>query len=185
VIADVGSIKPVKGYEVLIRAADLVRRKFPKAVFAIAGPVQNVPYFEQLQSLIQSLGLEQNVKFLGNVDPVYPLLHASDVFCHLSLTDGLSNAMLEAMATGLPCVISRVGGNPEVVEDGQSAYVVPPEDHLQAAERLIALLSDRALRQNMGTRSRQIIDEKFTAERMVQRFVSLYDQLLNDQNASS
>jgi glycosyltransferase involved in cell wall biosynthesis len=71
------------------------------------------------------------------------------------------------------------------VEDGQSAYVVPPEDHLQAAERLIALLSDRALRQNMGTRSRQIIDEKFTAERMVQRFVSLYDQLLNDQNASS
>jgi len=185
VIADVGSIKPVKGYDVLVRAADLVRRRFPKAIFAIAGPVQNVPYFGQLRSLIQSLGLEQNVRFLGNVDPVYPLLHASDVFCHLSLTDGLSNAMLEAMATGLPCVISRVGGNPEVVEEGQSAFVVPPADHLQAADGLIALLSDQALRRNMGTRSRQIIDEKFTAERMVQGFVSLYDQLLQDQHASS
>ena len=142
VIVDVGSVKPVKGYEVLVRAAELVRRKFPKAVFVIAGPVQDIPYFDQLQGLVKSLGLESNVKFLGNLDPVYPLLHASDIFCHLSLTDGQSNAMLEAMATGLPCVISRVGGNPEVVEEGGSAYVVPPSDHGQAADRLLALLSD-------------------------------------------
>ncbi len=183
VIADVGSIKPVKGYEVLIRAAGVVCKQFPKAVFVIAGPVQNIPYFEQLQALIQSLGLEQNLKFLGNVDPVYPLLHASDVFCHLSLTDGLSNAMLEGMATGLPCVISNVGGNPEVVEDGRSAFVVPPADHVQAADRLLALLFDQERRQSMGARSRQIIEEKFTARHMVRQFVALYDQLLQDRHA--
>jgi glycosyltransferase involved in cell wall biosynthesis len=178
VIVDVGSIKPVKGYEVLVRAAAIVCRQFPQAVFAVAGPVQNAPYFAELQRLIESLGLQKNVKFLGNVDPVYPLLHASDVFCHLSLTDGLSNAMLEAMATGLPCVISRVGGNPEVVEDGRSAFVVPPSDHVQAADRLLQLLSDRNRRQSMGARSRQIIDESLTAEHMVRRFVALYDELL-------
>jgi glycosyltransferase involved in cell wall biosynthesis len=178
-IVDVGSIKPVKGYEVLIRAAELVCRQFPKAVFAIAGPVQNRPYFDKLQCLVKSLGLVQNMKFLGNVDPVYPLLHASDIFCHLSSTDGLSNAMLEAMATGLPCVISRVGGNPEVVEEGQSAFIVPPADHLQAADRLIELLTDQSRRQRMGTRSREIVEERFTAEQMVQRFVVLYDQLLD------
>jgi glycosyltransferase involved in cell wall biosynthesis len=181
VIVDVGSIKPVKGYEVLVRAAELVHRQFPKAVFVIAGPVQNIPYFGELQRLIQSLGLDRNVKFLGNVDPVYPLLHASDIFCHLSLTDGLSNAMLEAMATGLPCVISRVGGNPEVVEDGRSAFVVPPSDHVQAADRLVALLSDQAQRQRMGARSREIIQDTFTAEHMVQRFVALYDQVLDSK----
>jgi glycosyltransferase involved in cell wall biosynthesis len=181
VIVDVGSIKPVKGYEVLVRAAGLVRQRFPKAVFAIAGPVQNIPYFGELQRLIQSLGLDQNVRFLGNVDPVYPLLHASDIFCHLSLTDGLSNAMLEAMATGLPCVISRVGGNPEVVEDGGSAFVVPPSDHRHAADRLLELLSDPGRRQAMGARSRQIVEDKFTAEHMVQRFIALYDQLLQER----
>jgi glycosyltransferase involved in cell wall biosynthesis len=87
--------------------------------------------------------------------------------------------MLEAMATGLPCVISRVGGNPEVVEEGQSAFIVPPADHLQAADRLIELLTDQSRRQRMGTRSREIVEERFTAEQMVQRFVVLYDQLLD------
>lgn len=181
-IVDVGSIKPVKGYEVLIRAAALVCKRFPRAVVAIAGPVQNIPYYEQLQRLVTSLGLDRNVRFLGNVDPIYPLLYASDVFCHLSLTDGLSNAILEAMATGLPCVISRVGGNPEVVEDGHSAFVVPPSDHVQAADRLLDLLAHPDRRQRLGSRGRQIIEETLTAEQMVRRFVALYDQLLARNN---
>lgn len=178
VICDVGTVKPVKGYDVLLRAAAIVKNRFPHAMFAIAGPVQDQAYYLRLQELATELGIVGTVKFLGKVDPAYPLLHASDIFCHLSLTDGLSNALLEAMATGLPTVISRVGGNPEVVEDETNGFLTSAGDHTQAAGRLLQLLEDTGLRRKMGERSRTIIEERFTAGQMVKQFVELYDKLL-------
>jgi glycosyltransferase involved in cell wall biosynthesis len=177
-IAGVGSVKPIKGFDVLVRAAAIVCRKFPQAVFAIAGATQDQRYFEELLALVSSLGLEANFRFLGRIDPPFSLLQASDVFCHVSRSDGLSNALLEAMAAGLPCVLSRVGGNPEVVEDGASGMLVPPGDPEAAAGRLLELLRDAPLRRRMGERSRSIVQKRFTAEHMVNRIVALYDELI-------
>jgi glycosyltransferase involved in cell wall biosynthesis len=178
VIIDVGTIKPVKGFDDLIRAAALVCRKYPKALFVIVGRIVADGYIGELQSLIESLGLTKNIRFPGHFENVFPWLQASDVFCHVSRSDGLSNAVLEAMACGLPCVVSRVGGNPEVVADGRSGYVVPAERPEAAADRILSLLGNPDLAWRMGERSRQIIEENYTSEVMVRRMVELYDDLL-------
>ncbi len=177
-IVDVGSVKAVKGYDVLIRAAAMVCARFPRAVFAIAGALQDLAYYDQLRALISRLGLTNNIRFLGHVDPAFSLLQSSDVFCHLSRTDGLSNALLEAMAAGLPCVLTRVGGNPEVVEDGRSGFLVAPGDPENSAGRVLELLRNFEMRRRMGERGSALIQERFTANHMVNRLVALYDELL-------
>ena len=177
-IVDVGSVKAVKGYDVLVRAAAIVCQRFPNAVFVIAGALQDLAYYDQLRELIGRLGLNRNIRFLGHIDPAFSLLQSSDVFCHLSRTDGLSNALLEAMAAGLPCVLTRVGGNPEVVEDQRSAFLVSPDDPESSAGRVLALLENGEIRRRMGARGRELVHERFTADHMVDRLMALYDGLL-------
>lgn len=179
VIVDVGSVKPVKGYDVLIRTAGIVCREFPKAVFVVGGAQPDPRHYAELRALVDHLGLADNFRFLGAIDPPYPLLHSSDVFCHLSRTDGLSNALLEAMATGLPCVLTRVGGNPEVVEHGVNGLLVAPGDPEAAAVHLLDLMRNPELRRLFGERNRAVIRQRFTAEHMVNKIVALYDELLS------
>jgi glycosyltransferase involved in cell wall biosynthesis len=175
-IVDVTTIRRVKGIDVMMRAASIVCREFPHAVFLVAGSVLEEAYFAELKQLVAALGLERNFQFLGGVDDVFPLLATCQAFCHLSRSDGMSNAVLEAMASALPCVVSRCGGNPGVVGDG--GFVVAIEDAEAAADRLLYLLRnpDDAMRQ--GERARQIVNEKFSAEAMVRDFMNLYDALL-------
>ncbi len=177
-IVDVGSVKAVKGYDVLARAAEIVCRRYPKAMFVVAGAVPELTYLRNLQALIDKLGLSKNFRFMGKIEDPFPLLQISDIFCHLSSTDGLSNALLEAMMAKLPCVISRVGGNPEVVEEGRSGFIVDSGDFKLAAQRLLTLLEDPKKSQQMGEWGRQIIESNFTAQAMVNDLARLYDGLL-------
>jgi glycosyltransferase involved in cell wall biosynthesis len=177
-IVDVGTLKPVKGFDVLVRAAEIVCRRYPKAVFLIVGRIAPDGYIGQLQSLIASLGLTANFRFTGHFDNVFPWLQMCDVFCHLSRSDGLSNALLEAMACGLPCIATRVGGNPEVLEEGRGGFLVPSEQPEIAADRILALLADPDRAASMGECGRRRIQRHYTAESMVRRLVSLYDELL-------
>ncbi len=180
-ITDVGSVKAVKGYNVLAKAAKLVCAKYPKAMFVIAGAVPEIEYLRQLQTLIEEMGLSNNFRFMGRIDDSFPLLQISDIFCHLSLTDGLSNSLLEAMEAQLPCVISRVGGNPEVVVDGESGFIVPPGEHAEAAERILELLDHPAKARQMGRMGRRIIETEFTAVGMALSLAGLYDELLRSK----
>jgi glycosyltransferase involved in cell wall biosynthesis len=178
VITEVGTVKPVKGIDVLVRTAAVVCRTYPRAVFLVVGYIADEEHFKEINRLIESFGLTENFRFVGRTDNVMPFLQMSDVFCHLSRSDGLSNAVLEAMACRLPCVVSRVGGNPEVVEEGSSGFVVPSEQPELAADRVLALLRYPDCARNMGNRGREIIDQNFTAEVMVRRLVTMYDDLL-------
>jgi L-malate glycosyltransferase len=180
VIVEVATVTPVKGVDVLVRTAAVVCRQYPRAMFLVAGFIPKQPYFREMQALIESLGLARNFRFLGHCDNVVPLLQLSDVFCHLSRSDGLSNALLEAMACGLPCVVSRVGGNPEVVEEGRNGFLVPSEQPELAADRVLTLLRSPECARRMGDRGREIVEENFTAEVMVRRLVALYDRLLGE-----
>jgi glycosyltransferase involved in cell wall biosynthesis len=90
----------------------------------------------------------------------------------------MSNALLEAMGCGLPCVATGVGGTPEVLEDGRTGYIVPSEEHHAAANRILALLGDPEGARTMGSLARRVVEERFSAEGMIRNMVGRYDQLL-------
>ena len=179
-IVSVGHIRRVKGFDVLLRAAAEVCRAYPKATFLIVGTIQEPECDRDLRDLVRQLGLERNVRFLGKLEneSVWSLLKLCDVFCLPSRSEGMSNALLEAMACGLPCVATAVGGTPEVLEDGQSGYIVPSEDYQAAANRIMALLENPEGARQMGRLARCVVEERFSARSMIRNMVGMYDHLL-------
>jgi glycosyltransferase involved in cell wall biosynthesis len=180
VVVSVGNLRWIKGVDVFIRAAAQVCRDFPQAVFVVAGGTDPAEpqYLQELQALCADLGIVQNLRFLGMLEDVIPLLKASDVFCLLSRSEGFSNALLEAMACGLPCVATRVGGNGEALEDAKSGFLVQSEDYETAALRVCQLLRDPAMAQRMGTRAQASTGERFAPEIVTSQLVEVYEELL-------
>jgi glycosyltransferase involved in cell wall biosynthesis len=183
VITAVGKIWAVKGIDVLIRAAAIVCREFPHTNFVLAGWVEPGSYALHLENLAKSLGVERNIYFPGRVKNVVALLKASDVFCLLSRSEGMSNALLEAMACGLPSVATTVGGNPEVLSE-ESGFLVKSEDHEEAGARILQLLRDASLRRRMGAAGQKRVQLRFTDEIMVQRVADLYHNLLSERQVA-
>ncbi len=177
-VLTVGNIRPVKGHDVLIRAAALLRPRFPGISFRIAGAVLESGYFEELQALIEELGLSDCVHFLGGVSELGKQLREADVFVLPSRSEGFSNAIVEAMAESRPVVATDVGGNAEAVLDGISGVIVPSEDPEALAEGIARVLSDPVLAGQMGEAGRQLTVEKFTTESMMRRITRTYAKLL-------
>lgn len=177
-IVSVGNIRRIKGFDVFIRAAAKVHAAIPQVVFAIAGEEHDRSYGTELRELVGSLGLGSSFVFLGGVDDVHSLLQSADIFCLPSRSEGLSNALLEAMACELPCVVTRVGGNPEVVVDGKTGYIVENEDAESAAAAMLELLRNPSAARRMGAEGRRVVQERFTTEAMIQTLVNSYERLL-------
>lgn len=177
-IITVANIRHVKGIDIFVRAAQIVHREFPNAVFAVVGSGVKKDYSQQLQKLIRSAGLTEHLKLTGPTENVFPVLKASDVFCLLSRSEGFPNALLEAMACGLPCVATRVGGSPEAVQNGENGFLVEPEDAEGAAHRILALLRQPELARKLGWAARQTVESKFTLEVVVKNLEEVYESLL-------
>ena len=182
-IVSVGHIRRVKGFDVLLRAAAEVCRVYPNATFLIVGAVQEPECDRDLRDLVRQLHLQRNVRFLGKLESesVWSLLKLCDVFCQPSRSEGMSNALLEAMACGLPCVATAVGGTPEVLEDGRTGYIVPSEDYQAAANRILALLGGPPGARKMGPLARCVVEERFSAQSMIRSMVGMYDHLLGER----
>jgi len=118
------------------------------------------------------------VVFLGQRRDVPELLRAFDVFALSSFSEGTSVTLLEAMATELPVVATRVGGNPELIEEGVNGYLTPNDD-AEAFAQALARMDDPALRRRMGQAARSKVLERFTEEGMVEGFLSIYRDLLS------
>jgi glycosyltransferase involved in cell wall biosynthesis len=187
VIVSVGNLRRLKGFDVLVRAAAIVYREFPKAVFVVAGgqDPHEPECLRELEKLRSELGIAGNVKFLGSVEDVLSLLKACDAFCLLSRTEGFSNALLEAMACGIPCVATRVGGNSEALGDGHSGLLVESEDHESAAVQICKLLQDKKLAQCLGERGQNSISERFTPEVVMAQLAGIYDALLTERKRTA
>ena len=181
-VTAVANIRRVKGLDVFIKVASILRSKFKSAVFVIAGWPNEPQYFDELQQLITDLGLQNNVRFLGEVEDVFPLLKQSDVFCLLSHTEGFSNALLEAMACRLPCVATRIGGNTEAIDDQRNGYLVPTDDAKAAADRVALLLESPQIARELGQAARRTIEAKFTVKMMIDQLTALYASLLEPKN---
>jgi sugar transferase (PEP-CTERM/EpsH1 system associated) len=180
VIGTVGRLDPVKDQAGLIEAFARVRRDHPRALLVIAG---DGPCRPQLEALVATLGLGSDVRLLGERKDVPQVLQAMDVFVLPSIAEGISNTVLEAMATGLPVVATRVGGNPELVEDGVSGVLVRPGDRETLAAAIAGYLADPALRTAHGDGSRRLAVSRFGLGTMCAAYADLYTTLASPARA--
>jgi sugar transferase (PEP-CTERM/EpsH1 system associated) len=175
VICTVGRLDPVKDQVGLVHAFAGLLPAHPQATLVIAG---DGPCRDDLARVSAELGVADQVRLLGECRDVPGVLGAADVFALPSIAEGMSNTVLEAMAAGLPVVATRVGGNPELVEDGVTGRLVPIRDPVALREAMAAYLDDPHLRAMHGKASRQRAVECFGLERMCQDYTDLYRRLL-------
>lgn len=181
-VGSVGRLEQRKGLEVLIEAVCRLAPGRPGlgAVLVGDGPLRGA-----LEEKVRSLGLADRVVLAGRREDVYRVLRSLDVFALPSHTEGLSISLLEAAAAGCPIVATNVGGNAEVVEDGQSGILVPagsPEALAGAIERL---LDDRAAARALGEAAERTVRDRFASSAMVRSIEGLYVDLLQPRDGSA
>lgn len=175
VVGVVGNLYPVKGHQYLIDAIPKVLDQCPKTSFVFAGRGH---LESDLKLQVNRLGLEKHVHFLGLRQDISRILALLDVFVLPSLSEGLSMAILEAMMAGKPVIATSVGGNPEIVVDRETGFLVPPKDSHALAESLMALLKDRGLAIKYGEKGKRRAERQFSLQAMVNAYQSLYDACL-------
>jgi L-malate glycosyltransferase len=173
-VGNVAALVPHKGQRHLIEAAQLVLPQVPDVRFVIAGEGELRPALERQ---IHEHRLEKHVLLAGFRPDVLSLHKAFDIFVMSSLTEGLGTSLIDAMACGKPVVATKVGGIPEVVAEGETGFLVQPRDHEGMARALTSLLKDEALRTRMGEAGRARARVRFSAERMVQDTLRVYQRV--------
>jgi glycosyltransferase involved in cell wall biosynthesis len=174
IIGTVANFRAQKRHDLLLRAARIVTRTYPEARFVLVG---QGPLEAQTRRQVGELGLERNVIFAGFREDVARLVSAFDLFLLTSEYEGLSIALLEAMALGKPTVVTRVGGILEVVVHDRSGIIAPLNDANAVAAGVAALLDDEGLRTRLGHGARERAAE-FDIQRAVRRQEEVYGQLL-------
>ncbi len=177
VVGTVGRLHEQKGHRYLLAAAKRVLAERPDTVFVIAG---YGPLRDHLERMAKELGVAQQVQFLGFRRDVPTILAATDVFALPSLWEGMSNAILEAMAAARPVIATEVDGNVEQVVDGETGLLVPAADVEALAEALLRLAADPAAARAMGAAGRRRVETTFTIDRMTDAYLDIYARLLEE-----
>ena len=138
-----------------------------------------MPLRENVQKIIDKSGVSELVWMAGDRRDVAGLLSGFDVFVMPSLNEGISNTVLEAMATGLPVVATEVGGNPELVQPNQTGVLVPADDVSALADAIGDYVDDSGLRRAHGDSGRRAVEERFSLRSMVSGYLSVYDELVS------
>lgn len=190
IVAVVTRLHELKGLDYFLQAAAAVAGRYPDVRFLIVGDryglkdrmvVREDAYQAELECLAAHLGIAHRVVFSGFRLDIPELLAEVAVSVLPSLSEGLSNSLLESMAAGVPVVATRVGGSPEAVEDGVSGLLVPPRDAAALAEGMNALLGDAALARRLGEAARRRIADHFSLESMTRELERLYLRLLRGE----
>lgn len=168
----VGRLVEQKGHAYFIHAAASLKADFPQAQFCIAGGGE---LHAELQSLVESMEAQASIRLLGMRGDVPDLLAAADLFVMASLYEGLPMALLEAMAAGTPAVSTDIPGVSDVVQDGESGLLVPPEDPAALAGAIRRMLQDPALRQRLADAGQARVAQLFTLDRMGQAYFDLLE----------
>jgi len=171
----VGCLAPRKDYGTLLRALAILRERGRDFRVAIVG---DGPDRAMLEALAAELGLAERIGFLGERSDVDQLLPAFSLFTLSSREEGIPNALLEAMAAARPCVVTRVGGNAEVLEDGRTGWLVPPQDPAALAAALEEVLAHPEEAHRRASAARAAMIEQRSIDAMVRRHEAFYQQAL-------
>lgn len=174
-IGTVGRLQPVKDHATLLRAFSLLLAERPdlrpRLRLTVVG---DGPLMNELRGLAESLRIAEATFFPGALENIADALRTIDVFALPSLNEGISNTILEAMATGVPVVASAVGGNPELVADGTSGRLFPAGDEVALSQLLGNYATDRSLCQAHGAAARRIAVDRYSLRLMVARYEDIY-----------
>jgi glycosyltransferase involved in cell wall biosynthesis len=180
IIGTIANIRPIKGLEYLIHAAQRVLSEFPDAQFIVAGGC--VPgsekYYNYLKSLIIDNNLKHNFFFLGERKDAKEIISILDIFVLPSLSEGFSNTVIEAMAMGKPVVATNVGGNPEAVLPNINGILVHSRDAEAISKAVIKLITTKNLVKRMGNNGRKRVEEFFKLDSMIKEMEKLYSALI-------
>jgi glycosyltransferase involved in cell wall biosynthesis len=178
-----GAIIPRKRPHVLIEALGLLKLAGISAQLVLAGPIKDVEYGRQIRRLAEDLGIAHQVTWPGFVSDLAPLYRAADIFSLPSSNEGMPNALLEAMASGLPSVVTPIPGSADLVRHGEEGVLVEPT----ASEVAVALreyLRTSALRRAHGEAARNRAVELFGARRVLERHIGLYRRVADGKDAA-
>jgi len=170
----VARLTEAKDHATLFAAVDLLRADFPDVRCLVVGDGE---LRDPLEADVSSRGLQGVVHFAGARSNVHDYLAAMNVFVLSSVTEGLAMTLLEAMAAGLPVVATRVGGNPEAIDEGVTGLLVPASDPRALAEAIAALLSDPERARTMGGAGRRRVDASFSLAAMTARYQAVYEAI--------
>jgi glycosyltransferase involved in cell wall biosynthesis len=174
VVGTIGRLEPRKGYEVLLAAMQVIAARTngtcPQVLLVGDGPLR-----EALERRTDEVGLGHVVRFTGNLSDVRPALAAMDVFVLPSHEEGMSNALLEAMASGRPVVATAVGGTGELVADGRTGLLVPPAAPAELAAAVLCLLHDRPRAAQLAAAAQAFVGREFGARTRVAELERLYE----------
>jgi glycosyltransferase involved in cell wall biosynthesis len=182
VIGYIGRFVPIKALDRLVSAFAIVVRSLPGSVLVFAG---DGPTRAQVEALAIELHVRDRIKFLGWTDDVAGIYAAIDVCCVSSLNEGTPVALIEAMAAQVPVVATRVGGVMDLIEDGRTGILVPPDAVDALAQALLRLASDPELRQRLGEAGRAGVTSKYAVDRLANDIHMLYQGQLHKKRRAA
>ncbi len=180
VVGMVANMRPAKGYQYFIRSAAIISKNVPKVRFLIIGEEED-NLKESITRQIEDFGLTDKVMVLGFREDVPELLRILDVFVLSSVSEGLSIATIEAMAAGVPVVVTKSGGPQEVVVEGKTGFLVTPKEEKSLAEKTLLLLDNRKLATSMGKEAQAQVRARFGIDTMIRNYETVYQECLNQR----
>jgi glycosyltransferase involved in cell wall biosynthesis len=177
VVISLRNLEPIYDIETLIKSIPFVLKKFYRTKFIVIGRGSEE---EKLKMLAKSLGVENNLLFLGFIsnDDLYKYLRIADIYVSTSLSDaGISASTAEAMACGLPVIITNTGENQKWVKNGESGFLIPTKSPEKLAIRIIELLKNEKKRNKFGLEARKIIEQKNNYYKEMEKMERIYEEI--------
>jgi glycosyltransferase involved in cell wall biosynthesis len=178
VIGTVGRFDPIKNLPMLVKALQKSLKNLPsiRGIFVGDGPV-----YEDIKALVEQLGLSGSVRMTGHREDARNLISCLDLFVLSSFSEGTSMALLEAMSTGVPVVVTDVGGNPEIVIKDQTGWMVPSESVEELTAAIIDAFNNSSKKEMFVNAGKRRFEVNFTFEMMIKNYRKIYNEMLEDQ----
>ncbi|MFA4991667.1 MAG: glycosyltransferase [Candidatus Omnitrophota bacterium] len=184
-IGVIGRITPIKGHAFFLQAIARVIRLFPKVKISIVGdaPRDKPEYRHRLEALARQLNISNFVEFLGTREDVPRIMSQLDLLVLPSMgQEAFGRVIIEAGASGVPVIATRIGGAVEIIEDGQTGILVKPGDILEMVESIIKLLKDRELARSCAVEAKKKIDKEYSLARMTEETIRVYEDAFKRKN---
>ncbi|MDR1270326.1 MAG: glycosyltransferase [Planctomycetaceae bacterium] len=177
IIGMVASVRPIKDYASLIRAAKIVLEKVTNVWFLCVGePLED--HKKELQHLVDELGISERILWYGGIDNPLTIIPNFDVAVLSSHSESFSNSVLEYAVAERPIVVSDVGGLGEIVENNQTGFVVPPQNPQALADKILCFLENPELRKTFGKRAKENALEKYNEKKILEQYCNYYKWII-------